>query len=151
MPDRSATAGPAGASRWATTTTERLDRPCLAATTSSSSVPPRMESPGKRTRRTPAGVVKPLETNSCATRSASRASPAEPGRRSGNAAASPRSDARGGGSSGPKARAAWKASGARVVVRGRPGSVSENATTNSATSAGRNAARYTRWSSTPPF
>ena len=119
----------------------RLDRPWRMATTSSRSVGPSGVSPTKASRRTLLGPANPVTVKARATRSARPASPGEPARRLGKAATSSRSELRGGGSSLPKVRPASKASGARRVVRGAPGSDRENASTNSATSAGRNAAR----------
>ena len=79
--------------------------------------------------------------NVAATRSASRASPLEPAARSGNVRASSLSEFRCGRAPSPNAEPESNASALSPVVVGAGRSVSENAATNTAISAGRKAAR----------
>ena len=79
----------------------------------------------------------PEASKTPATRSASARSPLEPGRRSGNAAPSSSSESR--ARSLPYARAGSKASATARVRTGEGRLCNENATTNTAMSAGRNA------------
>jgi len=132
----------AGASRWASTTTRWLESPGRTPTTVSRSLASRPP-PGVRRRvtaKTGRRVPGSRALSACATRSASPRSPAEPGCRSGNARASSCSELRC-AEAPPKARCVLKLSEASGDPTGAGRSASEKAATNSATSAGRKAAR----------
>jgi hypothetical protein len=135
VPDSSASPGAASASRCASTTILRPERPGRTPSTVSSPVVPstvRAWSWRRETRN-------PAPRSVDATRSARAASPVLPGRRSGNAAASSISELR---MPVPLyARAPSKASAASRVVAGRGRPSSENATTKTASRAGTKAAR----------
>ena len=113
----------------------RLESPGRTPTTVASSASPSTVCPRAVVR----DAEKPAARKTAATRSASAASPGDPGRRRGNAAPSCSSESR--ARSLPYARAGSKASATSRVRSGEGRPWSENATTNNATSAGRNAAR----------
>ena len=134
----SALAPVCAASRWAITTSRRLDVPIRWATIVGVSTRPSGPSVLSGIRR----VVKPRSRIRLSTRSASPRSPAPPGRRSGNERASSSSELRGVRTvSVPYAWMPSNASGSSVVVSAAGRSVSEKAAMTSANSAGRNAAR----------
>ena len=144
VPDRSARPGP---SRWASRTMRRSDCPGRVAITVVRS-PPRL---GVTVRRTVNGARSPASSGAlkaCSTRSAMRSSSDDPAVRSGKAFARPLSDCGSGFSALPNARSLENASVGSVLRAGSGRSASANAATNSATSAGRKAVRYTRASST---
>src|SRR3954452_6247707 len=125
------------ASRWATTTIGGPGIPGRVATTSTRSRLPSIVSPWKWCSSTVPGT----DSRSWrATKAATRASPALPGRRSGKAWASWPSVC--------CARKPSKPSGLSVVPIARGRSWRENAATSSASSTGTNATRYRRGSST---
>ncbi len=142
VPDSSARPGRPSASRWATTTTRRLDRPERTPTTVSTPAA-RSCVTVKAGRSVSSGAASVSRT-----RSASAASSAEPGARSGKRRPSSVSELRSALRPPPNARSPSKPCTACGEVAGDGRSSSENAATNSATSAGRKAARYTRTSST---
>ncbi len=129
VPDSCAVAGRSRASRWATTTILRSEKPARVPTTVRSSWRPAAVRASKLRSRT----RKPPRSSSLRTRVARPASPWLPGSRDGNSSAS--------AVSVPKARAPENESGGSVVVSGACGSWSENAATTNASSAGSRAAR----------
>ena len=129
VPESSASAGEPSASRCASTTIRRLERPGRTPTTVSSSCGPRTVRSSVVRRDT----RKLLARNVSATRSARARSASEPGGRSGNSL--PRSP------SSVYARPPSKPAGANGVVAPPGRSASEKAATNSAIRAGTNAAR----------
>ncbi len=140
VPDSSAAAPSPAESRCATTRSVRADRPSRLAMTVSRSASPSIVGSVVLKRLTSA---KPVASRRAATRSASAVSCALPGRRLGKRSAKSRMVV--------NARCVSNASVAWVVVLPRGTSSSEKASTSAATSAGRKAARYTRWSNTPPL
>ena len=133
VPESSASPGEAAESRCASTTIRRGESPGRIPSTVSISASPSIVRPVVVSRRT----SMPEASNKPATRSASARSPLEPGRRSGNAAPSSSSESR--ARSLPYARAGSKASATARVRTGEGRLCNENATTNTAMSAGRNA------------
>jgi hypothetical protein len=138
--DSSARPGRPAASREASTTIRRLETPGRTPTTVSRSAP--SHSVVERVTSNAGRLVLRSRTPSVsATRSASRASPLEPAARSGKVRASSLSELRCGRAGSPKAEPESNASALSPVVVGAGRSASENAATNTAISAGRNAAR----------
>ena len=143
VPERFASPGP---SRLAMTTIRRVENPARVATTLIRSRS-RATTTSRRTVNAARSPRSSGASKTCWTSCARAASPGEPAVRSGNAAAIPCSDC-GSGVPEPKARSALKTSVGNALRAGVGRSASANAATNSATSAGRKAVRYTRASST---
>ena len=137
VPERSASPWVRTESRCASTTMRRADRPGRTPTTVVRSRRPSTVRPAASERET----RKPFVRSAVSTRPATPRSPSEPGRREGNALPSSRSESRTGARPGPNARESSKAWAASREVAGAGRFSSAKATTNSATSAGRNAAR----------
>ncbi len=135
VPDRSASPGESSASRCASTTMRRLESPGRTPTTVSSSVSPSTVRPLVRVVET----WNPAARKTWPTRSPSAVSPLDPGRRCGNASPSCTSESR--IVALPYARLGSNASATARVRAGDGRPASEKATTNSASRAGKNAAR----------